>query len=198
MTEIHKDKVTAEEWQKALDGLEVGDEYENEYERYRVKEVYNDSVFDDDGGLDSKRDITAIRKAPQSEEQADTANEAIIGIQLSDQETDNLIDEVDKVQNECEDKAEQPKDLDGILAERGARYGSFASQAEFSQYLKDTLRRHNDYDKLMYSQKEALEMIMHKISRILNGDPNYDDSWRDIAGYAELIVKELNENTIKG
>ena len=62
MTEIHKDKVTAAEWQKALDGLEVGDEYENEYERYRVKEVYNDSVLDDDGGLDSKRDITAYAK----------------------------------------------------------------------------------------------------------------------------------------
>jgi hypothetical protein len=45
---------------------------------------------------------------------------------------------------------------------------------------------------LSASQKEALEMIAHKIGRILNGDPNYDDSWRDIAGYAELIVKQLN------
>ena len=87
----------------------------------------------------------------------------------------------------------QAENLDGILAERGARYGSFASQAAFSQYLKDTLRKHKNYDELMHSQKEALEMIMHKISRILNGDPNYDDSWRDIAGYAELIVKEAKE-----
>lgn len=93
---------------------------------------------------------------------------------------------------------EQPKDLGDILAERGARYGSFASQATFSQYLKDTLREHKNYNELSNSQKEALEMIMHKIARILNGDHNYDDSWRDIAGYAELIVKELNENTIKG
>jgi hypothetical protein len=37
-------------------------------------------------------------------------------------------------------------------------------------------------------------MITHKISRILNGDPNYDDSWRDIAGYAMLVVKELERN----
>jgi hypothetical protein len=35
-------------------------------------------------------------------------------------------------------------------------------------------------------------MIVHKIGRILNGDPNYDDSWADIAGYAQLVVKELN------
>ena len=101
-------------------------------------------------------------------------------------------------QGKTEQAHRQAENLDGILAERGARYGSFASQAAFSQYLKDTLRKHKNYDELMDSQKEALEMIMHKISRILNGDPNYDDSWRDIAGYAELIVKELNENTIKG
>ena len=104
----------------------------------------------------------------------------------------------DKLLGKENTMTEQLKDLDGILAERGVRYGSFASQAAFSQYLKDTLRKHKNYDELMYSQKEALEMIMHKISRILNGDPNYDDSWRDIAGYAELIVKELNKNTIKG
>lgn len=88
--------------------------------------------------------------------------------------------------------------LDTILAERGAKYGSFTSQAAFAQYLKTTLHEHRNWDELRDSQKEALEMIMHKISRILNGDPNYDDSWRDIAGYAELIVKELNETTIKG
>jgi len=36
------------------------------------------------------------------------------------------------------------------------------------------------------SHREALEMIAHKIGRILNGDPNYADSWHDIAGYAKL------------
>lgn len=34
-------------------------------------------------------------------------------------------------------------------------------------------------------------MIAHKIARILNGDPDYDDSWVDIAGYATLVVKKL-------
>ena len=40
-------------------------------------------------------------------------------------------------------------------------------------------------------QREGLEMIAHKISRILNGDPNYDDSWVDIAGYAQLVVDAI-------
>ncbi len=34
-------------------------------------------------------------------------------------------------------------------------------------------------------------MIAHKIASILAGDPNEIDHWRDIAGYATLIVKEL-------
>ena len=40
-------------------------------------------------------------------------------------------------------------------------------------------------------QREALEMIAHKIGRILNGDPDYDDSWVDIAGYAQLVADRL-------
>jgi hypothetical protein len=32
---------------------------------------------------------------------------------------------------------------------------------------------------------------MHKVARILNGDPDYADSWRDIIGYARLVEKRL-------
>ena len=48
----------------------------------------------------------------------------------------------------------------------------------------------------MSEEQEALDMIFHKIARILNGDPNYADSWHDIAGYATLIDKELNNEII--
>jgi hypothetical protein len=40
-------------------------------------------------------------------------------------------------------------------------------------------------------QREALDMIVHKIGRILNGDPNYQDSWQDIVGYAKLVADRL-------
>lgn len=40
-------------------------------------------------------------------------------------------------------------------------------------------------------QKEALEMIASKIARILNGNTNNEDSWRDIAGYATLVADRL-------
>ena len=34
-------------------------------------------------------------------------------------------------------------------------------------------------------------MILHKIGRILAGDPNHKDHWVDIAGYANLPIKEI-------
>ena len=34
-------------------------------------------------------------------------------------------------------------------------------------------------------------MILHKVARIMAGNPKEADHWRDIAGYATLAVKEL-------
>lgn len=51
------------------------------------------------------------------------------------------------------------------------------------------------YPDLAPDQKEALEMLAHKIGRILNGDPDYADSWDDIAGYATLVANRLKGKT---
>jgi hypothetical protein len=91
------------------------------------------------------------------------------------------------------DPVEKPvSSVDKTLAERGARYGSFDAHAQITQALKRTAMIGKSYKKLTDSQQEALEMIFHKIGRILNGDPNYADSWHDIAGYAKLVEDELN------
>lgn len=81
---------------------------------------------------------------------------------------------------------------ESLITERGSRYGKFKDGAEIMQSLKDTMRDVDGWNNLTPSQKEALDMIQHKIGRILNGDPTYDDSWKDIAGYATLIANELN------
>ena len=81
-----------------------------------------------------------------------------------------------------------------ILEERGERYGDFGDHAKIAQGLKGVMQGagvDTNWERLSAAQKESLEMIAHKIGRILNGDPNYDDSWVDIAGYAHLIVQEL-------
>ena len=96
--------------------------------------------------------------------------------------------------------------IEQTLQQRGNRYGKFSGHAEITQGLK-ALMRGEDIDRtdacqealrakwkvLTPSQREALEMVAHKIGRILNGDQNYDDSWVDIEGYTHLVVDELHE-----
>jgi hypothetical protein len=81
--------------------------------------------------------------------------------------------------------------IDNILQERGQRYGSFEDNAATSQALKKVLHMNDDWLNLNYDQREALDMICHKMARIINGDPNYVDSWADIAGYATLVANRL-------
>lgn len=83
--------------------------------------------------------------------------------------------------------------IDATLNERGKRYGAFAPHAEITQHLKAVMQSTPGWTRCNHAQREALEMIAHKIGRILNGDPNYRDSWTDIAGYARLVEVELPE-----
>lgn len=82
-------------------------------------------------------------------------------------------------------------DIRETLEERGTRYGAFCDHAEISQELKDVMHDTPNWESLRPDQKEALEMIQHKIARILNGDPDYVDSWTDIAGYSTLVADRL-------
>lgn len=83
--------------------------------------------------------------------------------------------------------------IDTILDERGKRYGKFTNHADISQDFKHRMQGCASWPKLAPDQKEALEMIAHKVARILNGDPNYADSWVDIAGYAQLVADRLED-----
>lgn len=86
----------------------------------------------------------------------------------------------------------QAMDIDAILNERGERYGKFTGHARITQHLKAVMFAHKPRQALDDDMVEALEMIAHKIGRILNGDPLYSDSWRDIAGYAALVADRLD------
>lgn len=98
--------------------------------------------------------------------------------------------------HECTDpmlprKAAPAEGIDATLAERGSRYGSFTGHAAITQAVKNAMYSVPGWAKLADDQKEALEMIAHKVGRILNGDPNYHDSWHDIVGYAKLVADRL-------
>ena len=82
---------------------------------------------------------------------------------------------------------------DTLLAERAKTHGSFADHAFITQELKSVMQASENYWKLTHEQRESLDMVVHKIGRILAGNPNYADHWDDIAGYARLISKHLTE-----
>jgi len=99
----------------------------------------------------------------------------------------------EKVQKEPYIQAAQK--LGSIMAtlnERGQRYGDFDKHAKITQDLKAVMADTPNWQTLTPSAKEALEMIAHKIGRILNGDPTYADNWHDIAGYATLGENDLH------
>ena len=81
-------------------------------------------------------------------------------------------------------------DVKSILEERAKTHGKFEDVARASQELKRTLQNRAE-KKLNTSQIEALENIAQKMARIICGNPNEPDHWRDIAGYATLVVNEL-------
>ena len=83
--------------------------------------------------------------------------------------------------------------VDQTLNERGARYGDFAGHAKITQGLKKVFIESPKWAALADDQKEALEMVAHKIGRILAGNPNYADHWDDIAGYARLVSQRLTQ-----
>ena len=87
--------------------------------------------------------------------------------------------------------------IDKLLEDKAKEYtiGDYQDRARLIQALKETLRRESveDYDKLEPVVKESLEMIMHKIGRIVNGNPYELDHWHDIAGYAQLVVQMMDK-----
>lgn len=89
--------------------------------------------------------------------------------------------------------ATESTDVDATLAERGKKYGTFTGHAEVTYKLKTILRQHAQRQgkSFAFDQAEAMDMICHKLGRIVNGDPDYADSWIDIAGYAKLVADRL-------
>ena len=80
-----------------------------------------------------------------------------------------------------------------VLNARGQDYGKFRDSAALTQGIKRLLADHAARHNKLFAddQWEALEMIVTKIARIVNGSPDKVDHWVDIAGYATLVADRL-------
>lgn len=88
-----------------------------------------------------------------------------------------------------------PTGIDATLAERKSNYGQFTDFAELAQILKvtfdNTVRTKGRPELFTDAMNEAIEMCFHKLARIGTGNPLYVDSARDLVGYAQLLVNEI-------
>jgi len=122
-----------------------------------------------------------------------------LGVSLTDYVKEGMNLGVLKYDDEVEQEMPQDlntTDVDGILNDRAKDYGKFKDGAALMQGIKRLLAEHaRVHDKLFADdQWEAIEMIVHKMGRILNGNPDKVDNWVDIAGYATLVADRLEGN----
>jgi len=82
-------------------------------------------------------------------------------------------------------------DVHSTLSSRGNTHGSFVENGSIMQDLKDRARNGPNWYSLLPHQREAIDMILHKIGRILCGNPHHHDHWHDIAGYATLVEQSI-------
>ena len=95
-------------------------------------------------------------------------------------------------------KTVQVPSVNTLLQERALQYGTFISLAKTAQEFKSVLYRELGArnKRLADDQAEALDMILHKIARIINGNADHIDSWADIAGYSTLVAERLQGRTL--
>jgi hypothetical protein len=100
-----------------------------------------------------------------------------------------------EIETFIKNKISEKKDManNDLLKEREKTHGDFFCNSLYSQSLKMIMKSSKNWEGLSEFKKESLEMIVHKIGRILAGDSNCEDHWDDISGYAQLVSIRLEE-----
>lgn len=89
-------------------------------------------------------------------------------------------------------------DIKAVLAEREKTHGSFVLHSFCTQELKGVVGQHlmEQGRRLDPDMQEAVDMICHKLGRIVAGNSSHVDHWLDIAGYATLIADRLTNEPL--
>jgi len=90
-------------------------------------------------------------------------------------------------------------ELQKDLQERGSDYGPFhVNSVVFSALnseMMTALQHNTSFSRLSHNKRTLIEhgiaMISTKLARLVTGDPEHHDSWKDIAGYVNIIDRDL-------
>lgn len=82
--------------------------------------------------------------------------------------------------------------IESTLKARGKTHGKFRDNGMVMQAMKVAMRTYGvKWNDMPPYQREAAEMILHKLGRAVTGNHNEPEHWHDIAGYATLVEKIL-------
>lgn len=102
--------------------------------------------------------------------------------------------------NNCKDELktwafrQKKQDIKEVLNQRQKTHGEFSQVSKtYSDFIK-TLENTGFFGKCEDHHRLAIDVIFLNLSRILNGDMNFDDRWLDIIEYSELVLKQLDKN----
>ena len=87
---------------------------------------------------------------------------------------------------------------DLTIPNRDEQHGGLEAVGLLAQNMKGTLRAGANWHRLTPAQREALDMMMHKVARILSGDSQLRDHWLDAAGYPLCIARMMEEGCEEG
>lgn len=86
-------------------------------------------------------------------------------------------------------RAVDQKTTEQLTTERGRVHGDFSDVSRIAQALKQVAHDSPNWKRGMTdAQCEGVDMILHKVARILCGDPSHHDHWADISGYAHIVL----------
>lgn len=78
-----------------------------------------------------------------------------------------------------------------LLSERGNTHGRFCDNAALTDKVMQVFQASPKWEEAPAVVRVAIFMIVHKISRALSGSVLFDDHWRDVIGYAELVLNSI-------
>lgn len=158
-----------------------------------ISELINENMIERKGGWLKSRDDAPHQKheTPEPTAAADSEN--------GQAQTAALQNDTAESTTETETPKGNNMEIQQTLNERAKTHGNFADVALLTAVMKsefvDEITKGNKKlsEAISVSQYSALEMIFIRLARIACGDPNEVEHWLGIAGYAMLIVNELEK-----
>ena len=79
-----------------------------------------------------------------------------------------------------------------LTLKRHITHGTFADNAMVAQAFKSVARMSEGWAKLDDVEKEAMDMVFSKFSRILSGKSMAKEHWEDVEGYSHLVCQAID------